>query len=88
MNFLDIGVKSANMHLILPLGSAGKNVALSYKLAVNIFTELYVGSKKLSKSHFPSFYSLSFAQRTPVQCLSGYYHIKDGHLLTLGHPLK
>ena len=51
VNFLDIGVKSANMHLILPLGSAGKNVAPSYKLAVNIFTELYVGSQQNCQKH-------------------------------------
>ena len=51
MNFLDIGVKSANMHLTLPLGSAGKNVAPSYKLAVNIFTELYVGSQQNCQNH-------------------------------------
>ena len=51
MNFLGIGVKSANMHLTLPLRSAGKNVAPSYKLAVNIFTELYVGSQQNCQKH-------------------------------------
>ena len=48
VNFLGIGLKSANMHLILP---PGKNVAPSYKLAVNIFTELYVGSQQNCQKH-------------------------------------